>query len=160
MDGVCSSTLLFCTEEAHWVESSWQSGVRLSFTARLVAGFLDRGTFEVIWPTAPFSAHLIWAWEFFVKGMHSADRVSRSSLHCNKLPLLGHLRVTWEPEDAGRSAIFKEAEFLTLMCVLVEGPENWIGFRPLLLFWPISSSSARAINRLQTKEWIYTWASG
>lgn len=58
--------------------------------------------------------------------MHVVDSVSEATLCSIKLSLLGHLRVTAECE-ALQAATFNEAGFLTLMCVLVEGPENLIG---------------------------------
>lgn len=63
-----------------------------------------------------------------------------------RLSLWGHIRIAAECE-ALQAAIFNEDEFLTFMGVLVEGPENLIGWRPTLHGKQLSTS-VQSINHL------------
>lgn len=78
--------------------------------------------------------------------MRVVDTVSEAALCGVKLSLLGRLRVAAERE-ALQAATFNAAEFLTVIRVLVEGPENLIGLGPAL-HGKQSSSSVKSINRL------------
>lgn len=63
--------------------------------------------------------------------VHAADVVSEAALCSISLSLWGRLRIAAEWE-ALQAATFNEDEFQTFMWVLVEGPENLIGWGPTL----------------------------
>jgi len=127
----CSLVLLDTDDD--WDGVTRKSGVRFSFTARLLTGFLDTEMLKVIWHDALSSALCFpWGtWELLGSGTHAVDTVLEAALCSIKLSLFGRLRVTAECEVL-QAATFNEAEFLTLICVLVEGPENLIGLGPTL----------------------------
>ena len=122
------SLVLLDTEEDGWDGVTRKSGVRFSFTTRLLTGFLDTAILNVIWHGVPLSALCLpqGAWELLGTDAHVVETVSEAALCSVKLSLLGRLRVTAERE-ALQGATFNAAEFLTLIWVLVEGPENLIG---------------------------------
>lgn len=71
------------------------------------------------------------AWELLGTAGHAVDTVSEATLCSVTFSLLRCFRVTAEHET-WQAATFNEAEFLTLIWVLVEGPENLIGLGPTL----------------------------
>lgn len=125
----CSLVLLDTDDD--WEGVMRNSGVRFSFTARLCMGFLGAEVLKVIWHDASSSALCFpWGtWELLGSGLHAVD--TEAALCSIKLSLFGRLRVTAGCEVL-QAATFNEAEFLTLICVLVEGPENLIGLGPTL----------------------------
>lgn len=127
----CSFVLLDTGDD--WDGVTRKSGVRFSFTARLLMGFLDNEMLKVIWHDASSSALCFpWStWELLGSDMHAVDTVLEAALCSTRLPLFGRLRVNAECEVL-HAATFNEAEFFTLICVLVEGPENLIGLGPTL----------------------------
>lgn len=117
--------VLLDTAEDGWAGA--MSGVRFSFTTRLLMGFLDTALLKVSW-LVPLPAPCLpqGTWELLGTDVHVVDTVSEVSLCSVTLSLWGRLRVTAEHE-ALQAATFNAAEFLTLIWVLVEGPENLIG---------------------------------
>lgn len=121
------------TEEDGWDDVLRKRGGRFSFTTRLLTGFLDTAILNVAWCGVPLSALrlLQGAWELLGTAGHIVDTVSEATLCSVAFSLVGRFRVTAEHET-WQAATFNEAEFLTLIRVLVEGPENLIGLGPTL----------------------------
>lgn len=128
------------------------SGVRLSFITRCGVAFLsERRTLAGRGCVAPFSAFPVLreAGECPGTPVPTPDGAF-DSVEPRVVILPGDwFAMAWDQACmalAGDTLI--EAEFLTLIWVLVEGPKNLTGLGPVLQFTPSSSSSLNAISRL------------
>lgn len=136
--GISTATLSFSlvlldAEEGGGDGVTRKSGVLFSFTARLFTGFLLPAAWNGIWLSVPLPALCLphGAWDLLGTDVHAVDLVSEVSLCSIRFALWGRLRIAGERE-ALQAATFNEDEFLTFMWVLVEGPENLIGWGPTL----------------------------
>lgn len=120
-------------EGGGWDGVTRKSRVLLSFTAHLFTGFLLPAAWDGIWLRVLLPALCLpqGAWDSLGTDVRVADVVSEASLCSISLSLWGRLRIAAECE-ALQAATFNEDEFLTFMWVLVEGPENLIGWGPTL----------------------------
>lgn len=126
--GISTATLSFSlvlldAEEGGGDGVTRKSGVLFSFPA----------AWNGIWLSVPLPALCLphGAWDLLGTDVHAVDLVSEVSLCSIRFALWGRLRIAGERE-ALQAATFNEDEFLTFMWVLVEGPENLIGWGPTL----------------------------